>query len=115
MKLMPIVYVTNMERSVEFYRAFCDTVRSQSAMWTEFAIGDARFALHFVTPLPKESRIELAFLATAPLEQVVAALEKRGISLERAITDEAFGRSILVRDPDGLPIQINEHDPEFYA
>lgn len=115
MKLMPIVYVTDMQRSVAFYRAFCDKLRSQSAMWTEFELGDARFALHFVDVMPKESRVELAFVATEPLEQVVTHLATHGITLERLLTDEAFGRSILVRDPDGLPVQINEHDPEFYA
>jgi len=28
---------------------------------------------------------------------------------------EAFGRSLLLHDPDGLPLQINEHDPDLYA
>jgi hypothetical protein len=29
--------------------------------------------------------------------------------------DEAFGRSLVVTDPDGLEIQINEHDHELYT
>ena len=114
MKLMPIVYVSDMQRSVDFYRLFCDGIHSQSGMWSEFSIGDSRFALHRADPIPERSRIELAFLSTTPLEQVVDHLKSGGVVLEREITDEAFGRSILVRDPDGLPIQINEHDPDFY-
>jgi hypothetical protein len=114
MKLMPIVYVTEMQRSLDFYRVFCDGVESQSGMWSELTMGDAHLALHHVDQLPQQSRIELAFLATERLEEVVAHLKAAGIALEREITDEAFGRSIRVLDPDGLPIQINEHDSEFY-
>jgi len=28
----------------------------------------------------------------------------------RGIADEAFGRSIVLRDPNGLVIQVNTHD-----
>ena len=28
----------------------------------------------------------------------------------RGIADEAFGRSLIVADPNGLKIQVNEHD-----
>ncbi|MEP7294511.1 MAG: VOC family protein [Chloroflexota bacterium] len=111
---MPIIYVTNMQRSLDFYRAFCDAIHSQSGMWSELTIGDAHLALHHVDQLPAESRIELAFLSSETLEQVIEHLGAANIPLERGITDEGFGRSIRVRDPDGLPIQINEHDPEFY-
>ena len=115
MKLMPIVYVTDMDRSVAFYRAFCDSIRSQSPMWTEFSIGDAGLALHYSASLPATSRLELSFVTAAPLEQVVSYLKGQGVALEREITDEAFGRSIRVTDPDGLSIQVNEHDPELYG
>jgi hypothetical protein len=29
---------------------------------------------------------------------------------ERGVTDEAYGYSIAIRDPDGLVIQINQHE-----
>lgn len=114
MKLMPIVYVTEMQRSLNFYRVFCDGVESQSEIWSELTMGDAHLALHHVGQLPQQSRMELAFLTSQPLEEVAAYLKAAGIALEREVTDEAFGRSIRVLDPDGLPIQINEHDSEFY-
>jgi hypothetical protein len=47
-----------------------------------------------------------------PLELVVDELQRNKISLEREIADETFGRSIQVRDPDGMLIQLNEHDPQ---
>lgn len=46
-----------------------------------------------------------------PEEELMTQLTAAGISIENDIVDEAFGRSLLLRDPDGLPLQINEHDP----
>jgi hypothetical protein len=31
------------------------------------------------------------------------------------IADENFGRLLRVTDPDGMVIQINEHDPQLYG
>ncbi len=36
-------------------------------------------------------------------------------AVARGIADEAFGRSIVLQDPNGLQIQVNEHDRELYA
>ena len=59
--------------------------------------------------------MELALASEEPLERLVARLKTAGLKLEREITDEAFGHSILLRDPDGLAIQINEHDTALYT
>mgnify|MGYP001412080747 CR=1 FL=1 len=119
MKLMPIVYVTNMDKAIEFYSALGLQigVQGRSAYWTEMVMGDGVLALHFIDQLPKKQigRVELAMVAERPLENIVDDLKQNGLTLEREITDEAFGRSILVRDPDGLPIQINEHETELYT
>jgi catechol 2,3-dioxygenase-like lactoylglutathione lyase family enzyme len=118
MKLMTIVYVTDMAKAWDFYTALGleGDGHSRSAMWSELSLGDASLALHYVDRLPEKQigRVELAMSAPAPLETLVERMKSAGISLEREITDEAFGRSIQVRDPDGLIIQINEHDPELY-
>jgi catechol 2,3-dioxygenase-like lactoylglutathione lyase family enzyme len=119
MKLMPIVYITDMDTAIEFYTALGMNVgnKGRSNMWTELEMGDFLLALHHIDPLPANQigRVELAMVAEMPLEDVVNRLKENGIVLERDITDEAFGRSILVRDPDGLPIQINEHEVELYT
>jgi catechol 2,3-dioxygenase-like lactoylglutathione lyase family enzyme len=57
-----------------------------------------------------EPPVELAFEAEEPLEQVVGRLRAAGFEPATAIVDEAFGRSFRVRDPEGLELQINEHD-----
>lgn len=39
----------------------------------------------------------------------VARLESAEIAVEGPFTDQPFGRSVLLRDPDGSPLQIDEH------
>lgn len=117
MKLMPIVYVTDMDKAIDFYTALGLQVgvNGRSAMWTEMVMGDSTLALHFIESLPENQvgRVALAMVAERPLEQIVDDIKHNGLTLEREISDEAFGRSILIRDPDGLPIQINEHETEL--
>jgi uncharacterized glyoxalase superfamily protein PhnB len=60
-------------------------------------------------------RVELSLTAHDRLEVIVSRLREAGLTVTNEIADEAFGRSLLIRDPDGLPIQINEHDPELYS
>ena len=119
MKLMPIVYVTDMARSSQFYTALGlkGELQDRASMWAEFSLGDAVLALHRIDKLPPAlaGQIELAMVSNERLESVVERLRTAGIVLEREIADEAFGRSIQVRDPDGLVIQINEHDVELYT
>ncbi|MFQ5968362.1 MAG: VOC family protein [Acidimicrobiia bacterium] len=117
MKLMPIVYVTDMGRSTAFYQGLVPngTLVSQSPYWTEFNVGGSALALHYTDSLPSEGLwVELALVAFEPLEEVVEHLRLAGIEPDRGIQDEAFGRSLVVRDPDGLPIQINQHEDEVY-
>lgn len=59
--------------------------------------------------------VELAFATHVRLETVMAQLQAAGVAVEHEIADEAFGRSLRLRGPDGLPLQINEHDPDLYA
>jgi catechol-2,3-dioxygenase len=114
MKLMPIVYVSSMTAAIAFYESVGFSVkhRQPNGTWTELAAGDAVLALHQADPLPKPDRLRVALglLATEPLETVVARLQQRGISPARGIADEPFGRSVVVQDPDGLRIQISEHE-----
>ena len=118
MKMMPIVYVTNMEQSVAFYEALGLTAKTQdrSGMWFELTLGDAVLALHYADKLPEQKgqRLQLTFVSPSPLEDLVARLNRHKVKLD-AIVDEAFGRSFRVYDPDGLMIQINEHQEELYT
>ncbi len=119
MKLMPIVYVTDMGQSLDFYQALglSPGHTDRAGMWSDFTLGDAALGLHKVERLPETQigQVELALVSDEKLESIVDRLNAAGITLEREITDEAFGRSIMVCDPDGLRIQINEHEVELYT
>jgi catechol 2,3-dioxygenase-like lactoylglutathione lyase family enzyme len=114
MILMPIVFVSDMERSVDFYESLGFEPQRRSPMWTELKAGErAVLALHHAEPLPEPSqRVELALVSEEVLERVEERFEG---ALARPIADEAFGRSLILRDPDGLEIQVNEHDESLYA
>jgi catechol 2,3-dioxygenase-like lactoylglutathione lyase family enzyme len=117
MILMTIVYVTSMQRSQPFYERLGFTPINASEWWTELRAGDgAVLALHTVdeSELGAAGRIELALVATERLELVQLRLEAVGILVPEGIVTEPFGRSMVVSDPDGLRIQINEHDATKY-
>lgn len=113
-KLMPIVYVSQMSRALDFYLALGlepDYVEREG-VWSSLKSGDALLGLHTLDPLPpvpEIGRVELTLVSMEPLEALVARLEAQGIAPARAIHQESFGRSLLLRDPDGLLVQVNEH------
>ena len=120
MLVMPVVYVSNIERSLRFYEmlGFHLVRKQRNGRWAELRLGDAKLGLHYLDVLPEyreERRVDLALESQEPLEVLQERLIAAGIPLERFLTDEAFGYSLVVRDPDGLPIQINQHDPELYT
>ncbi|MCC6615912.1 MAG: VOC family protein [Anaerolineae bacterium] len=119
MRMMPIVYVSDVERALTFYRLLGleDTSNPPSRMWAELRLGDASLGIHYIETLADEQpeRVTLNFVSQIPLEMLRENLRERGITPARDIIDEAFGRSLVLRDPDGLLIQIDEHDPELYA
>ncbi len=110
MKLQPIVYTTDMESAVGWYSAVLGSGPAfRSDVWTSFAEGGAYLALHRVDVLPEESRVELSLVAGESLEKIMDRLAAVNIPVERGIQEETFGRSFLLRDPEGLVIQVNEH------
>lgn len=110
MRLQPIVYTTDMEGAVDWYRQVLGTDPAYaSEMWTAFPVGDATLGVHRVEEMADGSRIELSLVATEPLEAVLSRLKGASVDIERGIQDETFGRSLLLRDPAGNPIQVNEH------
>jgi len=117
--LMPIIYVLDTQTSVDFYKSLgFELVRqSRPGRWAELRRGEALLSLHAIDDLPtyERPRVELCFVTTEPLKQVRARLLAAGVTTVDGILDEAFGRSLTVRDPDGLRVQINEHDEALYT
>lgn len=112
MKLTPLVYVTDMDESIDFYTKLLPaaTVISSSPYWTELQVGESTLALHHAETVDHTyDGMGLGIDASTSLEQVVAHLETAGITSAGEICSQPFGRSLTVEDPDGLVIQINEH------
>lgn len=116
MKLELILSVSSVEHAVRFYQAigFVLGSRGISPYWAEMTVGSSFIGLHRDDQLKTRDsgRVFIMLNAEMPLELMVDQLQRNEISLEREIADETFGRSIQVRDPDGMLIQINEHDPQ---
>jgi catechol 2,3-dioxygenase-like lactoylglutathione lyase family enzyme len=118
MKVMPIRYVADLAAAARFYTALglAGGDDSRSGNWLELGASAGVLALHITRESQDDDPglMELAFVTEEPLEKVAARLTEAGFP-PAPIMDENFGRSMLVRDPDGLTIQINEHDPDLYT
>ena len=109
-KLQPIIYTTEMDHTVDWYATVLNTRPAyRSDVWTSFSIGGANLGIHRVDQLPSESRVELSLVADVPLEELLDDFATLAVPIERGIQEEPFGRSLMVRDPNGSLIQINEH------
>jgi catechol 2,3-dioxygenase-like lactoylglutathione lyase family enzyme len=113
MRLLPIRYCADVAASTRFYRALGLELGASTRPggWVELP-ASGYLALHKEPEHP--GACELAFEAEEPLEAVVARLAAAGYPAE-PILDESFGRSVRVRDPDGVPVQINENDRSLYT
>ena len=112
MKLMPLIYVTDMEKSISFYSKLlpASTVVTTSPYWTELNVGGSSLALHITESVDHSGDgVAVSLDAATTLEQVLSLLEEAGITPTGEICAQPFGRSVTVTDPDGLVIQINEH------
>ncbi|MDJ0664298.1 MAG: VOC family protein [Acidimicrobiia bacterium] len=112
MKLIPLVYVTDMDRAVSFYTRLLPAAKivTSSPAWTELQVGEATLALHIAETVDhKGDGMGLGLDAPTKLEDVLSLLDGAGIDPSGEICPQPFGRSLTVEDPDGLKIQINEY------
>jgi catechol 2,3-dioxygenase-like lactoylglutathione lyase family enzyme len=118
MKVMPIRYVADMAASARFYTALGLTIAdsSRSGNWTELNAAGGVLGLHAARTSAQDTpgRVELSFETQEPLEVLADRLTAAGFEPE-AILDENFGRCLHVTDPDGVLVQVNEHDRELYT
>ncbi|MFE0153617.1 VOC family protein [Nonomuraea sp. NPDC059007] len=129
MIVMPVVYTSDVERASGFYRALGLAVRAEgrSGKWAELAAdGGGWVGLHVGAPAgdtpPPEpdaplpaGAVALCMVSEESLDDLVTRMGEAGVAPVRGVADEAFGRSVVFADPDGLLIQINEHDEELYT
>jgi catechol 2,3-dioxygenase-like lactoylglutathione lyase family enzyme len=118
MKIMPIRFVADMEASARFYTALglVPGDSSRSGNWIELGASGGMLGLHTTRTSQQDvpGHLELAFETQEPLEALAERLTAAGFEPE-AIVDENFGRSLHVIDPDGVRVQVSEHDRELYT
>ena len=136
MRPLPIRYVVDLPAVQRFYEALGLWVgfagrapRHGGSRWVELVSSSgAALALHVDDEADGAAAgrgsavasggglaVELAFEVDEPLEEVVARLRAAGYEPATAIVDESYGRSFRVCDPEGLNLQINEHDRELHG
>jgi lactoylglutathione lyase len=110
-----IVLVSNMERSVKFYKDVLELpVKNQSQDWTEFFHKDTTIALHPVKKKDKarqenggEKSILVGFMVN-DLDNIVRILKERNVRFFKSPREETFGKHTIIQDPDGHLISIAE-------
>ena len=94
MRLQPIIYTTDMPAAVAWYSTVLGSEPTYTSdMWSSFEVAGATLGVHRVETLPDRGRVELSLVATEALHDVLARVTAAGIE-----------------DPDGSPVQVNEHD-----
>jgi catechol 2,3-dioxygenase-like lactoylglutathione lyase family enzyme len=116
MNVMPIRYCADVAAATRFYRAVGLEVgsRSRPGAWVELPAASGVLAIHEADADVAAGSCELAFEADEPLEAIRDRLRAAGFD-PGPILDEGFGRSMRVRDPDGVWVQINMFDRELYT
>jgi catechol 2,3-dioxygenase-like lactoylglutathione lyase family enzyme len=116
MKVMPIRYVSDVERFTEFFRALGLGVqaRSRPGDWQELTATGGVLALHTAGAGSSTPDVELCLLTEEDLGVVAKRLDDAGYP-HSGVLDENFGRKLRVKDPDGVIVQVNEHDPSLYT
>lgn len=112
-----IVYVSDMRRSVAFYRDILELkVLAESDQWSEFEAGPFHLALHWSSAHDEMSgqvrvpagRAELVF-EVGDLEKACQEIKARGGAIEGPMTMEGLDlRVAFLRDPDGMAIELIE-------
>jgi lactoylglutathione lyase len=112
-----IVFVSDMKRSVEFYRdALGLPLRFESPGWTEFATEGATLALHAGEKSSAETRVPLdgrpgqcrPGLSVASLDEFHKRMLESNVQCVQA-PKEVFGARVAqYADPDGLVISVGE-------
>jgi len=119
-----IVFVSDMNRSVAFYR---DTLglplRFESPAWTEFATDGATLALHaadtardtaFDDEHPTAGQCRPG-ISVPELDAFHRRMLERGVPCLREPADVAGSRVAQYADPDGLSISVGEERKESYS
>jgi len=119
-KLAPVYYTSNMERTREFAAAlgFVPEATHVGGGWVELPAPNAQLNLHAMpndadNPL-EAGGTELAFESDDDPDTVAESLAAAGFD-DAIVLDENYGRILRVTGPDGVRVQINFSDRSLYT
>jgi catechol 2,3-dioxygenase-like lactoylglutathione lyase family enzyme len=120
MRLRPIHFVPDVPEAVRFYEALGLVLddRARTGHWVEMSASAGELGLHDAAVADDRAGrtgLQLNLVSDEPLEEVEARLHRAGFPPEGTIVDQAWGRSLYVRAPDGMVVQIDEQDRELYT
>jgi catechol 2,3-dioxygenase-like lactoylglutathione lyase family enzyme len=101
------LYVSEMERSLGFYRDLLGMPLEGDGDWQEAALGGTRFALHLahdgIGPLSSGS--VHVNLEVTDLETATESLRAAGVEVEETMRDD-WGAAARITDPDGYELYL---------
>jgi len=113
-----IVFVSDMDRSVAFYRDVLGfPLRQQSHKWTEFGTEGITLALHLAdaadhthTHATTPAGHCQIGLTVPDLDAFHAEMVAKGVTCSQPPKEEHFGRLAIYADPDGMPFSVAEEE-----
>ena len=117
MRITPIRYVRDIEKSNRFYASLglTEQASATSGTWAELHGEGGGLGLHIAATPGNHldaGSVSLQFTSDEKLEPLAERLAAAGFG-PSAIFDETFGRYFTVADPDGYLLQVNEADEEL--
>jgi hypothetical protein len=116
LRVQPMVHVENMSESVAFFETLGGQIAfgSRDADWTLMQFQGSSVSL--LAHPPGDGRfetVELHFTASSSLEELEAHVKSiNPVLIDRGVGDEAFGKMLKLKTPDGLLIKIVELERE---
>jgi predicted enzyme related to lactoylglutathione lyase len=101
------LYVSEMERSLGFYRDLLGIPLEGDGDWQEASLGGTRFALHLAREGigPLSSGSVHVNLQVADLEAATERLRAAGVEVEETMRDD-WGAAARIADPDGYELYL---------
>ncbi|MFQ5921036.1 MAG: VOC family protein [Nitrososphaerales archaeon] len=106
-----VLLVSNMKRSVDFYKKTLGLpLRTSTPDWAEFFTDGTKLALH---PMKKKSDARsksrvgmLVGFMTSSMDEISESLRKKKVKFIKQPKEESFGKHAIILDPDGYMISI---------
>lgn len=118
-RLQPVVHVDDLTAAVGFWELIGAQVREgrRDGDWALLEMGGAAFSLSALPPNAEQDHgpIELTCWCTGPVAELEDRLRAADAVVVAPTTDEAVGRRLQVRTPDGLLVTITERQSDLYT